>query len=80
MKALILAFLLASAPGETVPFVAICITPDPLAKMSTVQQEQGMLAGSPLWREALAVGDCIQLPQPVNGTFGGALGVLARHL
>lgn len=74
MIALILALLLASSPGESVPFVAVCITPDPLARMSEIQQKDGMAAGAPTWIAARTSGDCMQLPAPAIGVLGERLG------
>lgn len=71
MIALVLAMLMA---GQTVPFRAVCNSPDPLARMSTVQQTQGMEAGNPLWAEAIAAGVCLYLPVSVSGVLIDRLG------
>lgn len=71
---IILALLLSFFPGESVPFVAVCREPDVLARMSEIQQKDGMAAGAPTWIAARTSGECVQLPSPAVGTLVEKLG------
>jgi len=73
MIALALAILIGQ-PGSMVPFRSVCMSPDPLAQMSSVQQAQGMAAGVSIWRDAVADGTCVELPISVAGVLGDKLG------